>query len=617
MHCSLDRTNLQHVQQRESLALFISQNECSYLKSLLSLFPSAEAREDFGSLATLAACIKTILLLNDPSIIELIVSDELIFEEVCSTLEYDPDLRDKANHRWFLRERAKFRTVALMEDEELVAAIHRSFRVNYLRDTLLRPTMDESSLSTLSSLQTFTHADVVKGVTQSPVPADDRGELLKDSYLARIIRMLGRELHTLGWKEWNELEQLPPGTNIESWLHQRYEEPIDDRSTVVASGRYPQSQKMSTTWKQHLAPQDGSLESRRIRRRGCLTFLRELFNMVRTSLQQNDKDDFFAVLVSMEVDIGDEESQPEPPASEYSRQKQYELAGSRKKRPHSPRPVNLLSLLGAVLSDPNIDVSEKSGVLEIIAGIAIHDPSLIRRRCIDYYSFQQSEEESRALGRPNPNEKKQLIFYCPPHDLLASMLFVLACETDAGILLQVSEILRIILDTDQCGDHGPIFSDDAEGLPPSGAHSPTHEQHNHPGSASTSTDQNQFLSMFYDHYVPWLAAPFQYTILHPIRRIPDGVLLSKTDSKLFQSILNSFEKCEGGDGYLLRAVPGCAIRYSFNVELMSFCVRAHLYRMKCYLLRSRVLGSVLKLLGSGRFSKDLSDDRCLKLAVLR
>jgi protein phosphatase-4 regulatory subunit 3 len=163
------------------------------LKSRLSLFPSAEARGDYGSLATLAACVKTILLLNDPSIIEIIVSnDELIFEQVCSKLEYDPYLRDKANHRWFLRQRAKFRTVAMMEDDELVAAIHRAFRVQYLRDTLLRPTMDESSLSTLSSLQTFTHADVVKGVTMSPAGTDDKGELLKDSYLAKVLRMLGR-----------------------------------------------------------------------------------------------------------------------------------------------------------------------------------------------------------------------------------------------------------------------------------------------------------------------------------------------------------------------------------------------------------------------------------------
>lgn len=105
----------QPLPQRESLALFISNNDCGYLKELLLLFEPAEARQDYGALATLAACVKTILLLNDPAIIDCIVNGEKIYEQVCSTLEYDPDLRDKANHRWFLRERAKFRTVILME----------------------------------------------------------------------------------------------------------------------------------------------------------------------------------------------------------------------------------------------------------------------------------------------------------------------------------------------------------------------------------------------------------------------------------------------------------------------------------------------------------------------
>ena len=81
----------------------------------MQYFPPAENKNNYHSLATLAVCVKYILLLNDPSIIESIVNDGHIFEKVCSALEYDPDLRDKANHRWFLRERAKFRTVVLME----------------------------------------------------------------------------------------------------------------------------------------------------------------------------------------------------------------------------------------------------------------------------------------------------------------------------------------------------------------------------------------------------------------------------------------------------------------------------------------------------------------------
>ena len=621
--------------------MYISQNECSYLKSLLSLFPSAEARGDYGSLATLAACVKTILLLNDPSIIELIVSDELIFEEVCSTLEYDPDLRDKANHRWFLRERAKFRTVVLMEDEELMAAIHRAFRVNYLRDTLLRPTMDESSLSTLSSLQTFTHADVVKGVTMSPAGTDDKGELLKDSYLAKVISMLGRELHTLCKMEWVELEHIPERSNIESFLAQRHDELPTDPSTIVASGKYPQPQKMSTTWKQHLAPQDGSIASRRLRRRGCLQFLRELFNMVRVSLQQSDKDDFFAVLVSMEVDLSDyEEDDKAGIECEYKEGEslvdtESQASDSKTAETHSTsqfsvsmRPVNLLSLLASVLADPNTDASEKGSVLEIIAGIAMHDPGLIRRRCLDFYTTWKRENQvaSRGYefsgpGRPNPNEKKQIIYQCPPHDLLHALLFLLAVENDAGVLLQVSEIMRIILDTDMMGEHGPMgpgFADEAEGLPPGGAHNPPHDQHNMPsGTGSSTTDQNQFLSMFYDHYIQWLAAPFQYTLLHAARRVPDSILLGRSESRLFQSMLHNFEKGECLDDPMLRSVPSCAIRSSFAVELLSFCARAHLYRMKCYLLRSRALGSVLKLLKPAAVAQNMSGDRCLKLAALR
>lgn len=586
---------------------------------MLSLFPSAEFRGDYGSLATLAACVKTMLLLNDPSIIELIVSDELIFEEVCATLEYDPDLRDKANHRWFLRERAKFRTVVLMEDEELISAIHRSFRVNYLRDTLLRPTMDESSLSTLSSLQTFTHADVVKGVTMSPAGSEDKGELLKDSYLAKVIRVLGRELRAICLMEWQEMETLPLGSDVQSFIAQRPEESPIDPSTVIASGKYPQSQKLPTIWKQHLAPQDNSLTSRMTRRRGSLSFLRELFNMVRISLQQSDKDDFFAVLVSMEVDLSYAGKQSSQPVQQGKRRQGVKGDDNKSKFSllnQTSKPVNLLSLLGVILSDPNTDATEKGAVLEIIAGIAMHDPNLIRLRCLDFHAaWNKDRSEPR---RPNPNVKKQIIFQCPPNDLLAALLFLLAVETDAGVLLQVSEIMRIILDTDMMGDHGPMgagFADEAEGIPPGGGHTPPHDQHNH--HSGSTTDQNQFLSMFYDHYIQWLAAPFQYTILHPVRRVPNYVLSSPSESLLMQTTLKMFEKGDCEDDAMLCMVSLSALRSSFAVELLSFCVRAHLYRMKCYLLRSGVLGNVLKLLKPSTSARVPSGDRCLKLAALR
>lgn len=95
--------------------MFISLSNFAYLKALLALFPFAEKKDDYNILATLASIIKTIFLFNEPNIIQLIASDGKIFEDCCCCLEYDPDLRSKANHRWFIRDRLKFRTVVYME----------------------------------------------------------------------------------------------------------------------------------------------------------------------------------------------------------------------------------------------------------------------------------------------------------------------------------------------------------------------------------------------------------------------------------------------------------------------------------------------------------------------
>ncbi len=81
----------------------------------MALFPAAEAKNNYHALATLASIVKSIFLFNEPNIIQLVASDEQVFEECCSCLEYDPDLKEKANHRWFIQERLRFRTVLIME----------------------------------------------------------------------------------------------------------------------------------------------------------------------------------------------------------------------------------------------------------------------------------------------------------------------------------------------------------------------------------------------------------------------------------------------------------------------------------------------------------------------
>jgi len=83
-----------------------------------------------------------------------------------------------------------------------------------------------------------------------------------------------------------------------------------------------------------------------------------------------------------------------------------------------------------------------------------------------------------------------------------------------------------------------------------------------------------------------------------------------------QTMIRRFEKGECHEEPLLHRVPFSALRSSFAVELLSFCVRAHQYRMNAYLLRSRVLGEVLKTIQPSA-PRHTSVDRCLKLAALR
>jgi len=564
-------------QQREALAMFVSQLECAYLKALIALFPSAEANNNYHALATLASVVKSILLLNEPSIIQLVASDAQFFEDCCCCLEYDPDLKEKANHRWFIRNKLRFRTVLLMEDEDLIDSIQKAFRVTYIRDTLLRPTMDESSLSTLGSLLTFTHADVVKGIMCTP---RNKNSASKDSYLVRVLRLLGKEIIAIREFEWKIMQQKGrlPG--------------LSGKNNLKATGSSNSSQtnshsneQCSTPWKQHLVPQDDSLQSRKLRRRGCLSFLREMFNMVRMSLQQSDKDDFYAMIVLMDVSMDETSAERNNGVTS----KKISLTG------HGDT-VNLLSLLGSILSDTNANVSERAACLDILSAIAIHEPSLIRKHCLDEFSSSKGTVDDNnyfkkrltKIIRPEPDDKHQAIFVCPPSDLFLSLLGLMATENDAGIILETCEVIRIILDTEMTTDTtqmdlGGVIDNEEDELIGSDNTSYLVGANAQNGHAGGGCELNSFLQIFYDHYVPWLVAPFQYTLVVPKTAVPFSIYHGEMneDENLLQFIkmkhqyLLDHEKSRTG---LLKLVSTSAIRLSFSVELLSFCIRAHCFR---------------------------------------
>ncbi len=717
--------------QREELFMYLALDDYSNLRKILRLFHDGRtnhgdeysgSRREEEEYKLLASIIKSILLLNDPEIIEYVTTDAPTFELSCAILEYDPELRAKADHVNFLCKHATFHTVVPMDDDdgcgELVMNIHRLFRVNYLRDVILRPTMDESNLSALVSLGQFTMNDIIRGVMVRRLPmiacavkeevqfnetesgdSNDENKFREDTastsrsnedenYFTRIIRVFGTEIHfirNIMWKEGCNGGKVM--RNTVACVNSRYiagKERFNDPSDSPPASS-PSKSSQSEAWQQHVAPQDTSLSSRMIRRKGCVMFLNELFNMARMSLQQHEKDDFIEAVVGTTISLLQEDSDDvnewndaressstapgEVNTSFQENDDERDNIENRDPRAHpsthatktvmpSQGPqANLLSLLSATLSDPTTDAKERCAALDILSVITMHDPSLIRKYCLDYAASTASVvADHQAAHRPEPNNLQEVLFACSPDDLILALLYVMATEVDAGLLLQTSEIIRIVLDTEMDSEQfggGPLsprsraggggFLDDeydmnvAYSSGNSGQPS-VHEQVGRFGGGdegedakSIESEQNAFLALFYDRYVHWLVAPFQFAILVPRLATPismNGGVPSNTlrhEFKARKSISNSsvigFTEDVASPSLFCPIAP-CPVRASFTLEILCFCARAHVHRMKFFVLRSRMLMNIVRMLG--RHEEPLttgpmlpSGIRCLKLASLK
>ncbi|KAL1305857.1 hypothetical protein AAFC00_004010 [Neodothiora populina] len=149
---------------RDALAKFIMAGESLYIPKLLPLVEMAEDLEDIDDLHKLCNIMKTLILLNDASIIEFVVTDQAILG-VVGALEYDPDFPShKANHRQFLADESKFREVVKIENPEIKRKIHYIYRLQYLKDVVLARILDDPTFSVLNSMIFFHQVDIVNHI---------------------------------------------------------------------------------------------------------------------------------------------------------------------------------------------------------------------------------------------------------------------------------------------------------------------------------------------------------------------------------------------------------------------------------------------------------------------
>lgn len=151
---------LQSPIKREKLAIAIEKD--NYIRKLIELFCICEDLENTENLHFLYEIMKNTILLNKTSLLEILFSDELIYD-VVGCLEYDPNATDSRRHREYLNSKASFHEVIPITNRNLLNKIHQTYRVQYIQEVIL-PTpsvFEENMLSTLGSFVFFNKVDIV------------------------------------------------------------------------------------------------------------------------------------------------------------------------------------------------------------------------------------------------------------------------------------------------------------------------------------------------------------------------------------------------------------------------------------------------------------------------
>jgi len=146
---------------KERLALTIIKE--GYLKKLVDLFHTVEELESLPELHKLFEIFKRLVMLNSSNLLQQIFSKEYVFD-VMGALEYDPEAKQKLNHREYLKQHVKFKEVIPFNNPELVERIHQTFRMQYMKDVVLPRCLDELTFATINSLIYVNNVEIVSKI---------------------------------------------------------------------------------------------------------------------------------------------------------------------------------------------------------------------------------------------------------------------------------------------------------------------------------------------------------------------------------------------------------------------------------------------------------------------
>lgn len=133
-----------------------------YVEGLCELFKMLEDMGSLHDLHKLFEIFKMMVMLNHPRIIDKLFQPDHVFQ-VMGALEYDPELARRPQHRKFLEEEVVFNQPVSLPPH-LVDQIHRSFRIQYMKDVVLPRILDETTFGFLNSVIMFANTKIVTSI---------------------------------------------------------------------------------------------------------------------------------------------------------------------------------------------------------------------------------------------------------------------------------------------------------------------------------------------------------------------------------------------------------------------------------------------------------------------
>eukprot|EP00793_Prasinoderma_coloniale_P003752 PRCOL_00003128-RA len=152
--------------QQDQITRLVLAPDSTFLGALMDTFAQAEDLEDTESLHNLFRVVRALIMLNEGSLIEMLVGDDLV-ESTLGALEYDPETPgSRIKHRHFLQKQATFKQVVPIGNDQVVSKIHQTFRVGYLKDVVLARVLDDAVYSTLGSIMLCNYVEILTAFQQ-------------------------------------------------------------------------------------------------------------------------------------------------------------------------------------------------------------------------------------------------------------------------------------------------------------------------------------------------------------------------------------------------------------------------------------------------------------------